>query len=78
MRIRFPYYFRFVWRQLEFAFFGALTPVGALFIFGKEMRAVKKKFLALDVQIIFLNEQDVIRTSNEIPEDDGKNDGQWM
>ena len=25
--------FRFVWRQLGFAFFGALTPVGALFIF---------------------------------------------
>ncbi len=23
----------FVWRQLEFAFFGALTSVGALFIF---------------------------------------------
>ena len=23
----------FVWRQLEFVFFGALTPVGALFIF---------------------------------------------
>ena len=23
----------FVWRQLEFAFFGALTSVGALFVF---------------------------------------------
>ena len=31
--IIFPYLFRFVWRQLEFAFFGALTSVGALFIF---------------------------------------------
>ena len=28
----FPYLFRFVWRQLEFAFFGALTSVGALFV----------------------------------------------
>ena len=27
-----PYQFRFVWRQLESAFFGALTSVGALFI----------------------------------------------
>ena len=27
----------FVWRQLEFAFFGALTPVGALFIFKNKM-----------------------------------------
>ena len=26
--------FQLVWRQLEFAFFGALTPVGALFYFG--------------------------------------------
>ena len=25
--------FKFVWRQLEFAFFGALTSVGALFYF---------------------------------------------
>ena len=25
--------FQLVWRQLEFAFFGALTSVGALFIF---------------------------------------------
>ena len=41
------------------------------------MNAVKKKFLASDIQIILLNDQDVIRTS-EIPEDDGKNDGEWM
>ena len=26
------YYAKIVWRQLEFAFFGALTSVGALFI----------------------------------------------
>ena len=26
----------FVWRQLEFAFFGALTSVGALFIFKEK------------------------------------------
>ena len=25
----------FVWRQLEFAFFGALTSVGALFVFER-------------------------------------------
>ncbi len=34
----FPYSFgkmNFVWRQLRLAFFGALTSVGALFIFGK-------------------------------------------
>ena len=28
--------FQLVWRQLEFAFFGALTPVGALFIFTEK------------------------------------------
>ena len=27
------YFTSFVWRQLEFAFFGALTSVGALFVF---------------------------------------------
>ena len=27
--------FRFVWRQLEFAFFGAATPVAALFVYHK-------------------------------------------
>jgi len=27
----FPYLFRFVWRQLELAFFGAVTSVAALF-----------------------------------------------
>ena len=30
-----PILFKFVWRQSEFAFFGALTSVGALFIFRK-------------------------------------------
>ena len=30
-----PILFKFVWRQSEFAFFGALTSVGALFIFWK-------------------------------------------
>ena len=28
----------FVWRQLEFAFFGALTLVGALFIFTESIK----------------------------------------
>ena len=33
--MKYPYvYLKFVWRQLEFAFFGALASVGALFIFS--------------------------------------------
>ena len=32
----YPILFRFVWRQSRFAFFGALTSVGALFVFGGE------------------------------------------
>ena len=35
--------FRFVWRQLEFAFFGALTSVGALFIFERRKKNVLLK-----------------------------------
>ena len=30
-----PTYLKFGWRQLELAFFGALTPVGALFDFKR-------------------------------------------
>ena len=39
----------FVWRQLEFAFFGALTSVGALFIFTerKEEKQMKKAIVIL-------------------------------
>ncbi len=33
-----PISFVFVWRQLEFAFFGALASVGALFIFKEEIK----------------------------------------
>ena len=38
---------------------------------------MKKTFVAFDVQIILLDDQDVIRTSG-IPEDGGENDGEWM
>ena len=38
---------------------------------------MKKTFVALDVQIILLDDQDLIRTS-EIPDDGGENDGEWM
>jgi len=35
----------FVWRQLGFAFFGALTSVGALFYFyNKKMPKIKKNY----------------------------------
>ena len=30
--------FQLVWRQLEFAFFGALTSVGALFVFYNQLK----------------------------------------
>ena len=33
----------FVWRQLEFAFFGAVTPVAALFIFTEKYLYFKEK-----------------------------------
>jgi len=33
----------FVWRQLEFAFFGALTSVGALFIFTEKYLFFRRK-----------------------------------
>ena len=33
----------FVWRQLEFAFFGALTSVGALFIFTEKKYFLSKR-----------------------------------
>ena len=32
------YKIEFVWRQLEFAFFGALTSVGALFVFYRKSK----------------------------------------
>ena len=35
--------FKLVWRQLEFAFFGALTSVGALFIFTEKYIYFKEK-----------------------------------
>ena len=38
---------------------------------------MKKAFVSMDVQIILLDDQDVIRTS-EIPKDEGENDGEWM
>ena len=33
----YPTHLKFVWRQLEFAFFGALTSVGALFDFKRNL-----------------------------------------
>ena len=35
-------YEEIVWRQLELAFFGALTSVGALFVFGGKENAQRK------------------------------------
>ena len=35
--------FKFVWRQSEFAFFGALTTVGALFYLWTNKNGVKNK-----------------------------------
>jgi len=49
----------FVWRQLEFAFFGALTLVGALFIFHRKIfiflgeKKMKKTF---DYQNLYLKQ----------------------
>ena len=37
-----PFLFRFVWRQLEFAFFGATTSVVALFDFLKHFQKEKE------------------------------------
>ena len=36
-------YEEIVWRQLEFAFFGALTPVGALFVFTESKNKTKRR-----------------------------------
>ncbi len=44
----YPIYISFVWRQSEFAFFSALTAVGALFCFGRfVMRIIKKSIFSL-------------------------------
>jgi hypothetical protein len=41
----YPYvYLKFVWRQLGFAFFGATTPVAALFIFERKTNMSELKF----------------------------------
>ena len=39
--------FRFVWRQSEFAFFGALTTVDALFILEEKMGIINSKSLVV-------------------------------
>ena len=40
----------FVWRQLEFAFFGALTSVGALFVLEWGEKAIKTKGAKTTIQ----------------------------
>ena len=52
-----PISIRFVWRQLESAFFGALTSVGALFVFRKEnfMEFLVFLGIAIFVALVFVN-----------------------
>ena len=77
----FPYSFwemNFVWRQLRQAFFGALTLVGALFVFLKEENKMKKEIYEKPkLEIIALSDTDIICTSRP-GEDDSSNDGEWM
>ena len=43
------YYEEIVWRQLEFAFFGALTSVGALFVFIGGYMSIKNQKRVIDI-----------------------------
>ncbi len=50
-----PMLYKFVWRQLRFAFFGALTSVGALFIFGGiAMKQKIKQFAAIVISVVMI------------------------
>lgn len=41
--VSYPYSLVFVWRQLESAFFGAVTSVAALFVFIEKIKKGEKK-----------------------------------
>ena len=77
-----PLYIEFVWRQLEFAFFGAVTLVAALFDFIKHRKERRenqmKNYVSAELEIIELKETDLICTSGTIGKDDGSNDGEWI
>ena len=50
--VLYRFLFRFVWRQSEFAFFGASTSVGALFILTNRKRRKKMKKLLIALSLI--------------------------
>jgi len=39
---------------------------------------MKKAFVNLEIEVVLFDELDVIRTSGNISEDEGEDDGEWM
>lgn len=39
---------------------------------------MKKTFVNLEIEVVLFDELDVIRTSGNISEDEGEDDGEWM
>ena len=64
---------------MESAFFGASTSVDALFDFERRKDKVEI-YEKPEIEIIYLNTSDIVTASggNDIGEDGGENDGEWM
>ena len=79
---KYPYdCLKFVWRQSEFAFFGALASVGALFYFAekntasrKTMKETKPKYEQPRLTITTFEAADIM----ELSEGGDGNEGSWM